>query len=82
MAATKTQQMETEAAISPWHSFRSGLWQKEIDVRDFIQQNYEPYEGDESFLRPATKRTQRIWDRLNQLFARTKSSLASRRRRR
>ena len=68
MAATKTQQMNTEEAISPWHGFRSGLWQKEINVRDFIQQNYEPYEGDESFLRPATKRTQRIWDRLNQLF--------------
>jgi formate C-acetyltransferase len=68
MAATKTKQIETEGEISPWHGFRSGLWQKEINVRDFIQQNYEPYEGDESFLRPATKRTQKIWDRLNQLF--------------
>jgi len=68
MAATKTQQMKTEGAISPWSGFRPGLWQKEINVRDFIQQNYEPYDGDESFLAPATKRTQRIWDRLNQLF--------------
>src|SRR6476619_7901147 len=58
----------TAANASPWHGFRSGLWQKEINVRDFIQQNYEPYEGDESFLRPATARTQRMWDRLNQLF--------------
>ena len=59
MAATKTQQMKTDRAISPWHGFRTGLWQKEINVRDFIQQNYEPYEGDESFLAPATKRTQK-----------------------
>src|SRR5204862_5955192 len=51
----------------PWHGFRTGLWQ-EINVRDFIQQNYEPYDGDESFLAPATERTQRIWNRLNQLF--------------
>jgi len=68
MAATKPQKMKTEGAISPWHGFRAGLWQKEINVRDFIQQNYEPYHGDESFLKPATKRTQKIWDRLNQLF--------------
>ena len=46
----------------------TGLWQKEIDVRDFIQQNYEPYDGDESFLAPATARTQDIWDKLNALF--------------
>ena len=68
MAATKQQQVKTEEATSPWHGFRAGPWRKEINVRDFIQQNYEPYDGDESFLRPATKRTQAIWDRLNQLF--------------
>src|ERR1043165_7543942 len=48
--------------------FASGLWRKEIDVRDFIQQNYEPYEGDASFLATATARTRRIWDRLKELF--------------
>src|ERR1700751_5603834 len=53
---------------SPWQGFRLGLWQKEVNVRDFIQQNYEPYEGDESFLAPATERTKNLWDRLNQLF--------------
>ncbi len=37
-------------------------------MRDFIQQNYEPYEGDESFLAPATERTKKIWDQLNELF--------------
>src|SRR5215831_11700670 len=54
--------------ISQWRGFQSGLWQTEINVRDFIQQNYEPYEGDESFLRPATPRTTKIWDQLNELF--------------
>src|SRR6185436_4596182 len=68
MAVTELQQTKALEAISPWHGFRTGLWQKEINLRDFIQQNYEPYEGDESFLAPATKRTQAIWDRLNKLF--------------
>jgi len=58
----------TQRAASPWQSFRTGLWQKEINVRDFIQQNYEPYDGDESFLAPATKRTLAIWDKLQALF--------------
>jgi formate C-acetyltransferase len=57
-----------EAASSPWQGFRTGLWQKEINVRDFIQQNYEPYHGDASFLAGATARTERIWNRLNELF--------------
>jgi len=56
------------AKTSPWHGFRTGLWQKEINVRDFIQQNYEPYDGDESFLSPATKRTLKIWEQLQKLF--------------
>jgi formate C-acetyltransferase len=55
-------------ATSPWQGFRSGLWQSEINVRDFIQQNYTPYEDDETFLAPATERTLRIWARLNELF--------------
>src|SRR5687768_5833903 len=52
----------------PWKGFTPGLWQKEINVRDFIQQNYTPYDGDESFLAPATERTKNIWARLNELF--------------
>src|SRR6187401_2173608 len=48
--------------------FAPGLWQKEINVRDFIQQNYEPCEGDESFLAPATDRTKKLWERLQKLF--------------
>jgi formate C-acetyltransferase len=57
-----------EEVVSPWQGFKTGLWQKEINVRDFIQQNYEPYEGDDSFLAPATERTKKMWDRLSELF--------------
>src|SRR5215213_4560984 len=51
-----------------WEGFEPGLWQKDINVRDFIQQNYAPYEGDDSFLAPATERTKKLWGRLNELF--------------
>jgi len=57
-----------EKVISPWQGFHPGIWEKEINVRDFIQQNYTPYEGDDSFLAPATERTTKIWDRLKELF--------------
>jgi formate C-acetyltransferase len=62
--------METIAppVFTPWREFRAGLWQTDIDVRDFIQENYEPYEGDGSFLSAATPRTRRIWAMLNDLF--------------
>ena len=43
--------------MNQWHNFRDGVWKKEINVRDFIQRNYTPYEGDESFLETATQRT-------------------------
>ena len=68
MTAMVSQEKTAEGAAAPWNGFRTGLWQKEINVRDFIQQNYEPYDGDESFLAPATKRTQKIWETLQALF--------------
>ena len=40
-----------------WNGFNKGDWEKEIDVRDFIQKNYTPYEGDDSFLAEATEST-------------------------
>ena len=58
MATAIVHPITSEEVISPWQGFKTGLWQKEINVRDFIQQNYQPYEGDESFLAPATERTQ------------------------
>ena len=68
MAATAPRAATRERTVDPWQGFRSGLWQGEINVRDFIQQNYEPYDGDESFLKPATARTQKVWTRLQNLF--------------
>src|ERR1700747_2607087 len=68
MAIASSNQIAPEAVTSPWHGFKGGLWHKEIEVRDLIQKNYKPYEGDESFLEPATERTKKIWDRLNELF--------------
>ena len=68
MDATVSQETKTSSATSPWRGFRTGLWQKTIDVRDFIQQNYEPYDGDESFLARATARTEHVWNILQALF--------------
>jgi formate C-acetyltransferase len=68
MAATASENMAQVNTTSAWTGFTSGLWQKEINVRDFIQQNYEPYEGDNSFLAPATERTKKLWAGLNELF--------------
>src|SRR5262245_36357929 len=55
-------------ALAPWRGFQTGLWQKEINVRDFIQQNVEPYHGDEAFLAGPTPRTTTIWRTLEALF--------------
>jgi formate C-acetyltransferase len=68
MTASASQKPAREEPIPQWDGFKGGLWQKEINVRDFIQQNYEPYEGDESFLSRATGRTKDLWARLNALF--------------
>lgn len=46
--------------MKAWRNFKGGLWQEKIDVRDFIQANYKPYEGDESFLEGATERTKKL----------------------
>jgi formate C-acetyltransferase len=67
-ASTPSHQQKHEEMSSSWHGFKPGLWQKEINVRDFIQQNYTPYEGDELFLASATERTKKIWNRLSELF--------------
>jgi formate C-acetyltransferase len=65
--ATATK-VKVEEASAPWRGFKSGLWQKQIDVRDFIQLNYQPYEGDERFLASATARTEGLWEKLSRLF--------------
>ena len=52
-----------------WNGFKKGVWQDEINVRDFIQQNYKEYMGDDSFLAEATPRTNAMMKKLNSLFA-------------
>ena len=51
-----------------WNGFKKGVWQNEINVRDFIQLNYKEYTGDESFLAGATDRTNDLMKKLNDLF--------------
>ena len=49
---------------NPWRNFRGGAWEKEINVRDFIQKNYTPYDGDESFLVGPTQDTTDLWEQV------------------
>ena len=51
-----------------WHDFVGGKWEREINVRDFIQSNYTPYDGDESFLAGPTEVTTKLWDQVMDLF--------------
>ena len=50
-----------------WRGFNPGEWQTEINVRDFIQRNYTPYEDDERFLAGPTDKTKRLMDKLSEL---------------
>jgi len=49
-----------------WQGFKGDLWKKEINVRDFIQNNYTPYTGDESFLVEPTDATKKLWNKLTE----------------
>ena len=50
-----------------WNGFVKGKWNEEVNVRDFIQRNYTPYEGDGDFLAPATAATKKLWDEILEL---------------
>src|ERR1051325_7787849 len=67
-AATKKKTAELPDTTEAWRGFEPGLWQRDINVRWFLQRNYTPYEGDDSFLAPATARTKGIWMKLTDLF--------------
>ncbi|AWX13642.1 formate C-acetyltransferase [Mergibacter septicus] len=54
----------TEQQQNAWAGFKAGDWQQNVNVRDFIQLNYTPYEGDESFLAGATPATNKLWDKV------------------
>ncbi len=51
-----------------WKGFKGDVWRNEINVRDFIMNNYTPYEGDDSFLVSSTERTRRVWNKLTEMF--------------
>src|SRR3954462_12630740 len=53
--------------MEQWQGFNKGTWSKEINVRDFILSNYKPYEGDDSFLAPATDATNKLWEQVMEL---------------
>ena len=65
-----TTQMTAPTSVSedPWDGFERGAWTEHIDVRDFIQRNYTPYEGDASFLSGPTDKTLRLWDTLEKNY--------------
>lgn len=50
-----------------WNGFNGTLWREEVNMRDFIQNNYTPYEGDESFLEAPTEATNKLWGKLQEL---------------
>lgn len=50
-----------------WEGFEGRIWKEEVNVRDFIQKNYQPYDGDEAFLADATEATDKLWGALQKL---------------
>ncbi|SFH84718.1 formate C-acetyltransferase [Tindallia magadiensis] len=54
--------------MKPWRLFKNGEWQKKVDVRDFIQQNYEPYDGNEDFLAEVSPKSKKLWDQADALI--------------
>lgn len=51
-----------------WEGFNPGEWSKEVNVSDFIDKNYTPYEGDENFLKTPTERTLKLWEKVKTLM--------------
>ncbi len=60
-----------------WDKFKNGDWKYEINVRDFIQNNYTPYEGDSSFLASTTEKTAKLWNEVLELYKKEKESNGS-----
>ena len=59
--------IETSAYEQAWVGFKGGKWETHVNVHDFIQHNYQPYDGDEEFLEGATENTQALWDQVMDL---------------
>ena len=54
--------------INEWNNFKGGIWQYRVDVRDFIQENYTPYNGNEDFLETKTNKTKTVWSKCEDLL--------------
>jgi len=68
MTCPAAQSREVHDGATPWLTFSAGLWTREINIRDFIQQNLSPYYGDSAFLTGPTKRTTALWAKLQEMF--------------
>mgnify|MGYP000885331126 FL=1 len=68
MTTEVTTSATTASGNDAWEGFVTGPWTEDIDVRDFIQRNYTPYDGDASFLAGATDKTLRLWDTLEKKY--------------
>mgnify|MGYP002659757174 FL=1 len=60
-----------------WKGFEKGEWKRKIDVRNFIQKNYTPYEGDATFLTGTTEKTKKLWDEVLKLYEKERNSNGS-----
>ena len=63
--------------MNAWNNFNGGDWETGINVRDFIQKNYTPYDGDSTFLAPATARTTALREKFDALLAEERERAAS-----
>lgn len=67
--------MQNEKTVyEGWNGFQPGEWQNEVNVRDFIQKNYTPYEGGAEFLAPATENTKKLWKIVTDLSAKEREA--------
>ena len=58
-----------------WNGFEKGEWKRKVDVRNFIQKNYTPYEGNATFLTGTTEKTKKLWDEVLKLYEKEKNSV-------
>ena len=66
--ATQPAPTKATPTLESWRSFAKGEWMETVNVRDFIQRNYRPYDGEESFLKPSTERTRKLWEKTEALL--------------
>lgn len=68
MVKENSKETDTDIDMQAWHGFKGNNWKKEINLRDFIQDNYTPYDGDASFLEDSTDKTKEMWKYLDDKY--------------